>query len=147
MLDFANVNDLSKASSKGGDGSSDFAFDDFGGDLGPPSDVVIEQKIEEPDPYEFISVEQEPYIDIAELQRKVVYPPLAIRAGVEGKVFIRVLVGPNGKPLKSMVEQSDSELLEKAAQKAVMDSQFTPAIQNGKPVQCWVSIPVSFKLK
>lgn len=98
-------------------------------------------------PDDFVAVEVEPYIDLAELQRKVVYSEMARRAGVEGKVIVRVLVGKEGKPLKSIVEYSQNELLNESAVKAVMSSIFTPARQNGYAVALWVSIPINFRLR
>lgn len=114
-------------------------------DLG---DRPIEVEKEElPDINDFVFVEKEPQVDLAELQKKIIYPEMAKRAGIEGKVTVRVLVGKDGKPMKAVVQQSDSELLNKAAVKAVMESVFTPAIQNQQPVTTWVSIPINFTLR
>jgi periplasmic protein TonB len=140
MKDFANVEEVSRASSVGGDGQDQ-------GFLGLAKDVEVEVREDEPNAYDFVPVEKEPYIDIKELQRKVVYPELAKRAGIEGKVNIRVLVGKNGVPKKHLIESTDSDLLNDAAVKAVMSSVFTPAIQNNQPIDCWVSIPIVFRLR
>ena len=140
VKDFANVDEISRASTTGGDGNDQ-------GFLGLASDVDTEVREDEPNAYDFVPVEKEPYIDIKELQRKVVYPDLAKRAGIEGKVNIRVLVGKNGVPKKHIVESTDSDLLNDAAIKAVMNSVFTPAIQNNQPIDCWVSIPIVFRLR
>ncbi len=117
-----------------------------------PQNINLDEKIdvkkeEEPQIDEFIPVEKEPYIDLADLQRRIVYPELARKAGIEGVVVIRVLVDKNGKPKKAVVQQSDSQMLNQAAIDAVMSSTFTPAIQNGQPIACWVSIPIRFKLR
>jgi protein TonB len=109
--------------------------------------VEIKQKEEEPNIDEFIPVEKEPYIDLADLQKRIVYPEMARKAGIEGQVVVRVLVDKNGKPKKVVVQSSDSQMLNQAAIDAVMKSTFTPAIQNGQPVMCWVSIPIRFKLR
>jgi periplasmic protein TonB len=140
VKDFANVDEISRASTTGGDGNDQ-------GFLGLASEVDTEVREEEPNAYDFVPVEKEPYIDIKELQRKVIYPDLAKRAGIEGKVNIRVLVGKNGVPKKHIVESTDSDLLNDAAIRAVMNSVFTPAIQNNQPIDCWVSIPIVFRLR
>jgi protein TonB len=141
VKDFAKMDEVSRASTTGGDGSDQ-------GFLGLASDKVeVEVRENEPDAYDFIPVEKEPSIDIKELQKRVIYPELAKRAGIEGKVTVRVLVGKNGAPKKYMVESTDSETLNQAAVDAIMKSVFTPAIQNNQPIDCWVSIPVLFKLK
>jgi TonB family protein len=140
MKDFANVEDVSRASSVGGDGQDQ-------GFLGLAKDVEVEVRDNEPDAYDFVSVEKEPYLDLGDLQKRVVYPEIARRAGIEGKVNIRVLVGKNGKPRKCLIESSDSELLNQAAINAVMSSVFTPAILANQPLDCWVSIPINFRMK
>ncbi|MCX7879748.1 MAG: energy transducer TonB [Ignavibacteria bacterium] len=109
--------------------------------------VEIKQKEEEPDIDEFIPFEKEPYIDLVDLQKRIVYPEMARKAGIEGQVVIRVLVDKTGKPKRAVVQSSDSEMLNQAAIDAVMKSTFTPAIQNGQPIMCWVSIPIRFKLR
>jgi periplasmic protein TonB len=140
MKDFANVEDVSRASTTGGDGQDQ-------GFLGLAKDVEVEVREDEPNAYDFVAVEKEPYTDIKDLQRKVVYPELAKRASIEGKVNVRVLVGKNGVPKKHIIESTDSDLLNDAAVKAVMSTVFTPAIQNNQPIDCWVSIPIIFRLR
>lgn len=140
IIDFANINEISHASLNGGNGIDE-------GALSLPSDITVEVREEEPDVYEPIPVEREPFLDIRDLQKLVVYPEVAKRAGIEGRVFVRVLVGKNGVPKKHIIEGSDSDLLSASAAKAVMSAVFTPAIQNNKPVECWVSIPIVFRLR
>jgi periplasmic protein TonB len=137
---------LSRASSEGGSGV------DLGGfasniDFDSKAKVNVEVREKEPGIDEFIDVEKEPSIDLNELQKRIVYPELARRAGIEGKVLIRVLVDKDGRPKKDKIESSDNEQLNEAARKAVMSMVFTPAIQNKRPVTCWVTIPVTFRLR
>ncbi len=146
LKEFAAMDELGRASAEGGDGvdlggfASNIDFDQ--------TEVKVEVREEEPAPDEFIPVEKEPGVDLAKLQQKIEYPDLARRAGIEGKVIVRVLVGKNGKAKKSFVEYSDSELLNEAAINAIKSyGTFTPAIQNGQPVTCWVSIPITFTLR
>lgn len=95
----------------------------------------------------FIPVEIEPQIDLAELQRNVVYPKIAVEAGIEGKVIVNVFVDKYGKVRKTEVIFSESQLLNQAALDAVSKTTFTAAIQNKEPIGCWVSIPINFKLR
>lgn len=147
MKEFATIDVMSRASSVGGDGV------DLGGfsaniDLGDKREVKIESKVEEPAPDEFVAVEKEPGVDLGKLQKSIVYPDLARRAGVEGRVIVRVLVGPDGKARRSFIESSDHELLNQAALDAIKNyGLFTPAIQNGQAIICWVSIPITFRLR
>ena len=138
MKEFANVDDLKSAPAIAteGNGNIEVAID---------AGTVVREA--EPAPDDFIAVEKEPATDLAEVQRKLVYPPMAVKQGLEGKVLIRVLVGKDGRPRRSIIDQSIAPSLDEAANRAVMASVFTPAIQNNTPVDCWVTIPVVFKLR
>lgn len=143
--DFANVEDVARATSKGGEGVDMGGFGIGDGTIIAPDARV--QKEQEPDPDEFVFVEKEPEFDYADLQRRVQYPEIARRAGIEGKVVVKVLVGKDGKPKRAFVADSPSEMLNDAALKAVLATTFTPAIQNGNPIDVWVTIPIIFKIK
>lgn len=96
----------------------------------------------------FIPVEKQPSLDIVKLQKLVKYPELAKKVGIEGRVIIKVLVGIDGKVLKRRVEYTDNTLLNDEALKAIDNyGKLEPAKQNDQPVACWVSIPITFRLK
>lgn len=147
MKDFATVNEIARASAVGGDGV------DLGGfasniDFNAKAPVKVEVKEREPEPDEFIAVEKEPAVDLGKLQSLITYPELARRAGVEGTVIVRVLVDKSGRATRTLIEHSDNKLLDNAAEEAVRKyGHFPPAIQNGQPITCWVSIPIRFKLR
>jgi TonB family protein len=107
---------------------------------------ITDSKYDTPDAYDFVPVEKEPYIDLKLLQAAILYPPEARRLGIEGKVNVRVLVGKTGIPKNYLVESTDSPLLIAEAVRVVMNATFSPAIQNNQPIDCWVSIPIIFKL-
>ncbi|MCL5992306.1 MAG: TonB family protein [Bacteroidetes bacterium] len=144
LKEFASMEELGRASSEGGSGVD---LGGFASNIDVDKKVNVNVRESEGDPWEFVAVEKEPYIDLAELQKKIVYPEMARRAGIEGKVVVRVYVGKDGKPVKTIIEASDNELLDNAAKVAIMKSVFTPAIQNGSPVPLWVSIPINFRLR
>lgn len=75
------------------------------------------------------------------------YPQLAQLAGIEGKVFLKILVNENGDPEKIEVLKSDNESLNEASIEAVKKTKFSPAIANNKPIKTWVVVPLVFKLK
>jgi protein TonB len=149
VKDFAATTEISVATPEGGDGTG-FGNDPNGTGLGAPVDIdkPVEVKNVEtlPDPDEFIAVEEEPKWDPAELARRLKYPEIARRAGIEGQVVVRALVDKNGRVVNTMIDQSDNKALEEAAVEAVKKTPFTPAIQNKNPVAVWVQIPVIFKL-
>lgn len=146
LQDFADMDVIDRASAQGGDGvdMGNFASNiDWEGD-----GVKVETREAEPDPDEFVPVEKQPGMDIVELQKSVQYPKLAREAGIEGRVMIRALIDKDGKVRKTLVEYSDNSLLNQAAIDAIKNyKNFTPAIQNNKPIMIWISIPIRFKLR
>jgi TonB family protein len=143
VKDFANIDEINRSSAIGGDGV------DFGGwsDNIGQGNIKIETREQEPDLDEFIAVEKEPGLDYADLQRRVKYPEIARRNGIEGQVLVAALVGKDGRIVKTQVISSDNKLLNDAAVAAVRETVCTPAIQNGNPVQLWMRIPIKFSLR
>lgn len=111
------------------------------GDVQITKDLVIEEK--DPGINEFVPVEKQPEI-VKRVQPE--YPEIAKRAGVEGTVYVKILLDKQGKPEKAVVIKSDAEMFNKLATDAAMKFLFTPAIQDKKPVKVWVVIPFRFKL-
>lgn len=101
------------------------------------------KKGEDPDPSSFIPVEKNPEpIQLV----KPYYPEIAKRAGLTGVVILRVLVSKEGKPIRTVVIKSENDIFVEPAKKAAMETLFTPAMQGGKPIMCWVNIPFRFSL-
>lgn len=77
------------------------------------------------------------------------YPPLALKAGVEGKVWIWVHVGAKGEVLGWQLTDVRPPNLgfEEEVARVIPQWKFTPAIQQGNPVAVWVVLPFKFKLE
>lgn len=76
------------------------------------------------------------------------YPALARRRGMQGRVVLRVLVGPGGRAREVMVRRgSGHTLLDRAALKAVRNWVFVPAQRGGRAVQAELDVPIRFSLK
>lgn len=147
LPEYASFEQIDKSNAEGTEGNVNFDQLPENYNLDQTQDLNVDKGKVEDDPYEFTPVEKEPYVDLAEIQKKIEYPETARRAGVEGKVTLRVKVGKDGRVKKTIIEDSPSSMLNEAAIKAVKEVIFTPAIQNGEPVECWVSIPINFKLR
>jgi protein TonB len=83
-------------------------------------------------------------------QVKVDFPDIAKQNNVEGTVIIEAWVKVDGtvgnvKVIKSV--QSIPGGLDDAAAKAVWQWTFEPAKSGGRPVACWVKIPLNLKLE
>ena len=113
----------------------------------PPPPPKEEKKVEE-EPTYFVAVEEmpEPIGGIRAIQEKIVYPEIAKRAGVEGKVYILAFVDESGNVTKAQVLKGIGAGCDEAALDAVLKTKFKPGKQRGKPVKVQVSIPVVFKL-
>jgi len=74
------------------------------------------------------------------------YPTWAREAGIEGKVFVRVLVGTDGIPKRAEVVSGPKGLTE-GIEAPLMRWRFSPGLSNGTPVECSVLIPISFRLQ
>jgi TonB family protein len=94
-------------------------------------------------PADFVPVEKEPVV-IKKVEPK--YPELAMRAGLEGKVWVKIWVDKEGKPRQVVVMKSDAEIFNEPSVEAAKQFLFTPAYMNNGPVAVWVSVPFKFRL-
>ncbi len=77
-----------------------------------------------------------------------VYPPHAVRKGIEGKVLIDADISMEGNPLNVTVHRSSGyRILDRAAIECVRDAEFVPASCMGKAVHDRLRIAVSFSLQ
>ena len=112
----------------------------------------IEEKIEKKETlektvYQSFEVEKPPEcVNLGQVRSSMRYPEIAKEGGIEGKVTVKVLVGENGSVIKVGSISGDAVFHDEVREKA-MDLQFTPGLQNGKPVKVWVSVPFNFRLK
>jgi len=74
------------------------------------------------------------------------YPDLALRAGLEGTVTLKVYVRSNGTVKKAFVEKSDAVILNRSALVATMQSIFAPVLVDNRPVEFVVVFPHCFFL-
>lgn len=96
--------------------------------------------------FEFIP-DVEPVVDIAAIQKNVVYPQSAIRSGKEGTVVLKVRIDEKGNAIHSEIVSSTSSVFHQAALNAVEHYSTNPAMNNGKPVPYTVYIPIKFRLR
>ena len=83
-------------------------------------------------------------------QKKPRYPETARRAGIEGKVFVSVLISEKGRPIKAQIMKrvpSDQTVFDDSAIECVMNSTYNPGIQNGNPIKVWLTVPIRFTLR
>ncbi|MFN0156790.1 MAG: energy transducer TonB [Bacteroidota bacterium] len=108
---------------------------------GGTSDVFCE--IEEPPEVYVPGVEKYPQVVT---RATPVYPPVALRAGLEGKVWVKIWVNKEGRVRDVVLVRSDNDIFTQAALEAARQFLFTPAYVSTGPVAVWVSVPFHFKL-
>lgn len=114
----------------------------------------IEEKIEKKEKevvektvYQSFEVEKAPEcVNLSQVRGSMQYPDIAREAGIEGRVTVKVLVNESGTVSKVGSVSGPDAFHDEVREKA-MDLQFTPGLQNGKPVKVWVTVPFNFKLK
>lgn len=109
-------------------------------DLPPP--VRSETAPVEEEVLEFWHVERRPVLTRS---MTPVYPEVAMRAGLEGDVFVAFTVGADGSVRDVRVVRGP-DIFRKAAVEAVSKFVFEPAVQNDRPVAVKMTMPIRFRL-
>ena len=76
------------------------------------------------------------------------YPSVAQENGIQGRVLVRFVVKKDGSVGEVQVLRGVHETLDKEAVRLMksLPCKFTPGKQNGRPVNVWFTMPISFKL-
>lgn len=75
------------------------------------------------------------------------YPSLAVKAGIEGKVVVKMLVDTDGSVIAvEIIKSSGNQMLDESAISAAKRAKFTPAKQRDRFVRVWVVRQIEFKL-
>ena len=120
-----------------------------------------EPEKEKPEPEFFIVVEVMPCLlpdsrvcepddnvpGLRDIGKKIRYPEIARKAGVEGRVTIQFIVDENGKVTESAVIRGIGAGCDEEALRVVREAKFKPGKQRGKAVKVKMSLPIAFKLK
>ncbi len=117
-------------------------LDDFTWDAPPPAP-------EQGPSVAFIAYEvaPEPIGGYPALLRNLVYPEMALSAGLEGTILVRIFVDITGKVTETIIVQGIPETgLDEAAVTALKMTPFTPALQRDQPVGVWIAVPIIFQL-
>jgi periplasmic protein TonB len=96
----------------------------------------------------FVAVEEMPVVigGVEAIARVLEYPDLALRAQVQGRVFVLAYVNEFGDVTRAEVLKGIGAGCDEAAVAAVLKVKFVPGKQRGKPVKVKVSIPVLFRI-
>ena len=94
-------------------------------------------------------VSDPPRFNEREIMADLVYPPIALRSGIPGKVILELFVDRHGQIQRILVMKEDPEDrgFGDAAVKAFTGKRGVPAYANGEPVSARYRYPVSFRIK
>ena len=96
-----------------------------------------------PAPMPFVAIESQPEL----LRREpAVYPEIAKKMGLQGRVTVEVTIDAQGKPIQAKVVKSASDIFNEAAIEAVMKYSFKPAMMSTGPVTAKIMIPIDFRM-
>jgi len=93
---------------------------------------------------DFVTVDEMPEMTH---QESPVYPEAEKEKGIEGEVWVKALVGKDGKVAQAVLGKSSGvQSFDDEALKAAWKCTYTPAKIDGKPIATWVTYRVEFKL-
>jgi TonB family protein len=104
---------------------------------GPPEDKFLVMVDQMPSPVG----------GMEDIGKRMKYPEEAKKQGIEGKVYVKLLIDEFGNPVNSKVVKGVHPLLDAEARDVLMKTKFTPGRQNGKAVKVQVIVPIIFRLK
>jgi protein TonB len=84
----------------------------------------------------------------AAIHKNLIYPDIAQRAGIEGKVVVNAKIGIDGTVKYTRIMKSIGfEQCDKAAADAIKSVKWKPAKQRDLPVEVWIAVTVTFQLR
>ncbi|MBO6524366.1 MAG: energy transducer TonB [Balneolaceae bacterium] len=97
----------------------------------------------------FVVVEQPPILigGISAVQKTIVYPEMAMKAGIEGKVIVQFVIDKNGNVTNPFIVRGIGGGCDEEALRAVKEAKFKPGMQRGRAVQVRYTLPITFRLK
>ncbi|WP_372642666.1 energy transducer TonB [Ancylomarina sp.] len=130
-------------------------------DISPPEEVIYDTEIEDETEI-FVVVEEMPIFrpDICKtmaegnielnkhIQKSIKYPVLAQENGISGRVFVRFVVGRDGKVKNAEILRGIDPSLDQEALRVINNlPAFAPGKQRGVPVQVTYSASINFVLQ
>jgi len=90
-----------------------------------------------------------PHFDENAITSDLVYPPIALRSGIEGRVILELFVDRTGivQRVTILREEPEGRGFGEAAVRAFMGRKGTPAFANGEAVSCRYRYPVTFRIR
>jgi protein TonB len=120
------------------------------GTLTHVDNVSVGDIIEAGDDYLPMHLVSEPAkFDEREIAAALVYPPIALRSGIEGRVILDLFIDRNGvvQQVRILQENPPDRGFGEAAIKAFLGRKGTPAMANGSAVSMRYRYPLTFRIR
>ncbi|MDR2601070.1 MAG: energy transducer TonB [Spirochaetaceae bacterium] len=90
-----------------------------------------------------------PRFNEMDVRRATIYPPIALRAAIQGKVYLEIFVDSEGyvRQVKVLKETPEGYGFGEAAAKAFWGKRGAPAVANGSPVAVRYRYPIFFQVR
>ncbi|MBT3501772.1 MAG: energy transducer TonB [Candidatus Marinimicrobia bacterium] len=122
----------------------DLSFDDFEFNSFPPPPINKSGPKVKFIPYDEPPV---PLGGIKAIQERIIYPEIALLAGIQGIVIVQAYIDEKGRVRETLILKGiDESGLNEAAMTAIRKSRFKPAKQRDQEIAVWMSIPINFKI-
>jgi protein TonB len=86
-------------------------------------------------------------LNLDEIKRRTPYPEVARRLGIEGTVYLKLLLDKEGNVKKVKLLKPLYLDLDRIAMKMAKELRFTPAMQRDMFIAVWISFPYKFSLE
>jgi len=125
-------------------------------DIPPVQEVVaagaLYVQVQIPAPEVFLPIHQvsvPPVFDESAIIADLVFPPIALRSGIEGRVILELFVDNTGTVQRVTIlrEEPEGRGFGEAAVRAIMGRTGTPAFANGRAVSVRYRYPVVFRIR
>ena len=113
----------------------------------PDTNIVAAGTLEEYIEQRFLSTT--PVFDMNRIANELIYPPIALRSGIEGRVVLELFIDRSGVVQRVTVlrEEPEDRGFGEAAVRALIGRQGIPATSNGENVSCRYRFPVTFRIR
>jgi protein TonB len=128
------------------DAELNFSSDGY---LPPPPKPEEEIAVEEPEEDFFIAVEKMPELinGMKGIQDRINYPEMAVKANIQGRVYLQFIVNENGDVENPVVLRGIGGGCDEEAIRVIRETKFSPGLQRGRPVRVRYALPIIFMLR
>lgn len=115
----------------------------------PPPPKREKKEEEQPEGDFFVAVENMPEIigGMKGIQERIEYPELAVKANIQGRVYLQFIVNENGDVENPVVLRGIGGGCDEEAIRVIKETKFSPGLQRGRPVRVRYSLPIIFMLR